>query len=85
MELSDIYANRVKKSPVNTLSVGGHFPSIQTRDSTINKLEVDVFSKMKEIVGKDSAINIQNISKPSVKSLSFEEALKELSNLDKNL
>ena len=50
MDLSEIYANRVKKSPVNTLSVGGHFPSIQTRDSTINKLEVDVFSKMKEIV-----------------------------------
>lgn len=84
MDLSEIYANRVKKSPVNTLSVGGHFPSIQTRDSTINKLEVDVFSKMKEIVGKDSASNIQNIPKPSIKSLSFEDALKELASLNKN-
>jgi hypothetical protein len=83
MDLSEIYANRVKKSPVSTLSVGGHFPSIQTRDSTINKLEIDVFSKMKEIIGKDSPTNNQNIPKPSVKSLSFEEALKELSNLNK--
>jgi len=84
MDLSEVYANRVKKSPVSTLSVGGNFPSIQTRDSTINKLEKDVFFKMGQIIGNDSPTNFNKDTKNVVKSLSFEEALKELANITKN-
>lgn len=85
MNLSEVYANRVKKSSINMLSVGGNAPIVQNRDPTINKLEKDVFSKMKELVGKDQPNNLPISTKPVIKSLSFEEALKELANFNKNL
>lgn len=82
MNLSEIYANRVKKSQITQLSIGSHQPFIQNKDPIINKLEKDVFAKMKEIVGKDNN-NSSNISKDTIKSVSFAEALKELSELSK--
>lgn len=85
MELSDIYANRVKKNKITNLSIGSNFPQIQ-KDPTIAKLEKDVFSKLKNISDPDH-INfkeITNINNTNVNSLSFEEALKELSNIQKN-
>jgi len=85
MELSDIYANRVKRNKITNLSIGSNFPQIQ-KDPTIAKLEKDVFSKLKNISDPDH-INfkeITNINNTNVNSLSFEEALKELSNIQKN-
>jgi hypothetical protein len=84
MDLSEIYANRVKKSPVTQLSVGSHQPFIQNRDSTINKLEKNVFAKMKEIVGEDNSNNSSKVSQNTVNSVSFSDALKELSQMVKN-
>lgn len=82
MELSEIYANQVKKNKITNLSVGGNFPQIQ-KDPTIARLENDVFSKMKEISGPDH-VKSKEINKITVTSLSFEEALKELANIQKN-
>lgn len=82
MDLSDIYANQVKKNKVTNLSIGGSFPQIK-KDPTIAKLENDVFSKMREISGPDN-IKSKEISNIRVTSLSFEEALKELANIQKN-
>jgi hypothetical protein len=85
MELSDIYANRVKRNKITNLSIGSNFPQIQ-KDPTIAKLEKDVFLKLKNISDPDH-INfkeITNINNTNVNSLSFEEALKELSNIQKN-
>lgn len=82
MELSEIYANRVKKNKITNLSVGESFPQIK-KDPTIAKLENDVFSKMREISGPDD-IKSKEISNIRVNSLSFEEALKELANIQKN-
>jgi hypothetical protein len=82
MNLSEIYANQVKKSRISNLSVGGNFPQIQ-KDPTIAKLENDVFSKLKDISGPNH-IKSKEINNITVNSLSFEEALKELSNIQKN-
>lgn len=82
MDLSEIYANRVKKNKITGLSVGGSFPQIQ-KDPTIARLENDVFSKMKEISGPDH-VKSKEINNITVTSLSFEEALKELANIQKN-
>ena len=82
MDLSDIYANQVRKNKVTNLSIGGSFPQIK-KDPTIAKLENDVFSKMREISGPDN-IKSKEISNIRVNSLSFEEALKELANIEKN-
>lgn len=88
MELSDIYANRVKRNKITNLSIGSNFPQIQ-KDPTIAKLEKDVFSKLKNISDPDhinfkEITNINNTNNTNVNSLSFEEALKELSNIQKN-
>lgn len=82
MDLSEIYTNQVKKNKITNLSIGGNFPQIQ-KDPTIAKLENDVFSKMREISGPDD-IKSKEISNIKVTSLSFEEALKELANIQKN-
>lgn len=82
MDLSEIYTNQVKKNKITNLSIGGNFPQIQ-KDPTIAKLEKDVFSKMREISGPDD-IKSKEISNIKVTSLSFEEALKELANIQKN-
>lgn len=82
MDLSDIYANQVKKNKVTNLSIGGSFPQIK-KDPTIAKLENDVFSKMREISGPDN-VKFKEINNIKVTSLSFEEALKELANIQKN-
>jgi hypothetical protein len=82
MDLSEVYANQVKKSKISNLSVGGNFPQIQ-KDPTIAKLENDVLSKLKDISGPDH-VKSREINKITVNSLSFEEALKELANIQKN-
>jgi len=81
MNLSDIYSQRVNKKAINGLQVGGNFPQIE-KDPTIKNLEKNVFSQMREIVGNDLQ-NLPDNSKTSVKSVSFEDALKELINLEK--
>jgi len=82
MDLSEVYANQVKKSKISNLSVGGNFPQIQ-KDPTIAKLENDVFSKLKDISGPDH-VKSKEINNITVTSISFEEALKELVNIEKN-
>ena len=81
MSLSEIYSNRIKKAPVSTLSVGSHFPTMQTKDPTIEKLQQSLSAKIQEIMPKEE------IAEPppqiSLKSFSFEDALRELAQLKK--
>lgn len=83
MDLSNIYSQRVKKNKITNLSVGGSFPQIE-KDPTIAKLEKQMFEKFNEIIPKEEPNSLQ-ISQTVVKPLSFEEALRELSNLKKKL
>jgi hypothetical protein len=81
MNLSDVYSNRVKKTSVSSLGVGGSFPTIE-KDPTINKLERDVMSQMASLMPKETIATV--INSPSVKILTPEEAIKELIELEKS-
>jgi hypothetical protein len=79
MDLSEIYSQKIKKNPVNFLLVGGNFTQIE-KDPTIQKLEQEVFSKMQSLLPKEEIpTKITN----DVVSLSFEDALKELVEIEK--
>ena len=52
-----------------------NFKSLIERDKTINKLEFDVFSKIKELCKDDIEVEIK---KNGIKTISFEDAIKEL-------
>lgn len=80
MNLEQVYTSQVKKNPVYGLSVGGNFPQIE-RDPSIKQLENDVMSKLKSLIPKEEH---KQIPKNEVVSLSFEEALKELAQFQKN-
>ena len=80
MDLSQVYSSQIKKTPVNMLQVGGEFPQIE-RDPTIKQLENDVFSKMRSILPKEET---RQPSKNEVVGVSFEDALKELLDFQKN-
>jgi hypothetical protein len=79
MDLSEVYSQKIKKSSVNFLQVAGNFPQIE-RDPNIKKLEQEVFTKMQSLLPKEEATPkiINNVA-----SLSFEDALKELVEIEK--
>jgi hypothetical protein len=83
MELSDIYANRVTKKTITSISMNGNAPSFE-RDPIFSKLENDVFSKLREISSPEPICNTPS-NKHTVKTFSFEDAIKDLANLRKNL
>ena len=80
MDLSQVYSTKIKKSPVSMLQVGGQFPQIE-KDPTIKQLENDVFNKMRSIMPKEE---VQQAPKDEVVALSFQDALKELLDFQKN-
>jgi hypothetical protein len=87
MELSDVYANNVKRSSIpssiGSISNSHNFPTIE-KDPTIKKLENDVFSQMAELDKKDNPIPDPVIENPfQIKTFSFEDAIKELHSMIK--
>lgn len=80
MDLSEIYSKNVSKSPISTLSVGGNFPTIE-RDKNLINLEQSVFSKLREISGPDEPILRKKPNTPKLNTVSVEDALKELLNI----
>jgi hypothetical protein len=84
MNLGDVYSNQVKKTRISGISsFSGSLPNIQ-KDPTIMRLEHDVFSKINEISEPESQ-SVQSIQPlVSVKTLSPEEAMKELLEIEKN-
>jgi hypothetical protein len=83
MNLGDVYSNQVKKTRISGISsFSGSLPNIQ-KDPTIMRLEHDVFSKFNEISEPEPVQNIQPLV--SVKTLSPEEAMKELLEMERNL
>lgn len=83
MNLEQIYLNRVKHNPVSNFSFGSMntMPIIE-KDPSIRKLEEDVFSKIREI---DPPEIKQQPILSQVKTLSPEEAMKELLEIERNL
>lgn len=82
MSLEDIYSQSVKGKGVGGLpSIGSAAPPIIERDPNVRKLERDVFARMHEIV-KPEPLQ-QPTATPDVEFVSFEQALKELQQIDK--
>ena len=83
MDLSDIYTNQVNKKTITSISMNGNAPSFE-RDPIFSKLENDVFSKLREISSPEPTCNIP-ANKNIIKTFTFEDAIKDLANLKKNL
>jgi hypothetical protein len=82
MSLGDIYSQSVKGKAVGGLpSIGSAAPPIMERDPQVRKLEQDVFARMHEIV-KPEPLE-QATATPEVEFVSFEDALRELQQLNK--
>jgi len=80
-ELSNIYYSSVKGQilPLNNLSMGSNRPIIE-RDSGLINLEIDIFSKIKEI-SKDDEVLRSNYKISDLKTFSVEDAIRELKEL----
>lgn len=82
MSLEDIYSSQVKGQSVGGIpSIGSAAPPIIERDPNVRKLEQDVFARMHEIV-KPEPLE-QGQATPDVEFVSFEQALKELQQMNK--
>ena len=82
MSLGDIYSQSVKGKAVGGLpSIGSAAPPIIERDPQVRKLEQDVFARMHEIV-KPEPLE-QTAATPEVEIVSFEDAIKELAQMNK--
>jgi hypothetical protein len=80
MSLEQIYTTQIKHNPINNFASSfGGMPQIE-RDPTINKLERDVMQQLQEIMPKEDTIQQPQTL---IKTLSPEEALKELMELEK--
>lgn len=80
MSLEQIYTTQVKHNPINNfISSFGGMPQIE-KDPTINKLERDVMQRLQQIMPKEDVLPP---SQTLIKTLSPEEALKELMELEK--
>ena len=82
MSLGDIYSQSVKGKAVRGLpTVGSAAPPIIERDPQVRKLEQDVFTRMHEIV-KPEPLE-QGQATPNVEFVSFEQAIRELQQMNK--
>jgi hypothetical protein len=82
MSLGDVYSQSVKGRIVGGLTISGSAPPpIIERDPQVRKLEQEVFTRIYELVKPEPIEQGQPI--PNVEFVSFEQALKELQQLDK--
>lgn len=80
MNLEDIYQNKIKNNKISLLSTTFDSPLIE-RDPTILNLEKSVFEQIQNIIPKQEIQ--QPIQDTSIRTVSFEDALKELLELSK--
>lgn len=78
MELDQVYQTQISKSRVSMFGL----PPIE-RDPTILNLEKTVFQQMKAILPEETKTTIKNEKSLEVRTVSFEEAIKELFELSK--
>ena len=82
MSLGDIYSQSVKGKVAGGLpSMGSSPPPIIERDPQVRKLEHDVFARIHEIV-KPEPLE-QGQATPEVEFVSFEQAIRELQQMNK--
>lgn len=82
MSLEDIYNQSVKGKAVGGIpTIGSAAPPIIERDPNVRKLEQNIFARMHEIVKPEPLQELT--ATPDVEFVSFEQALKELQQIDK--
>ncbi len=79
MGLEDVYNSMPRKSVINTGFSGSSFVT-RERDPKSIQLENDVFSKMNNI-SNEQIPKTKKTPEPTVNFVSFEQALKELSDI----
>jgi hypothetical protein len=81
MNLESIYSNQVKSTPIPIFAGSStmQMPSIE-RDPTISNLEQELFKKFQEISPSEERV----YNKKTVSSVSVEDAIKELLELEKS-
>ena len=78
MNLDQIYQNQVPRTRVSSVGL----PEIE-RDPMISNLEKNVFQQIRDIMPKEPETPINNQKSIQIRTVSFEEALKELFELSK--
>lgn len=82
MSLGDIYSQSIQGKQVRGIpSLGSAAPPIIERDPNVRKLEQDVFARMHEII-KPEPLE-QGQATPDIEFVSFEDAIKELTQMNK--
>jgi len=82
MNLSDVYSQQVKKTPVIGASFGMHGGVHTQKDPIINKLEQDVFAKMQELDKMDHPNQVPTKTPSTgIQNFSVEDAIRELAML----
>ena len=81
MSLEDIYSLSVKGKAIRGVpTVGSASPPVIERDPQVKRLESDTFARMYEIV-KPEPLE-QGQAAPDLEFVSFEDAIKELQQMD---
>jgi hypothetical protein len=81
MSLEDVYNKQVKGTgTISSLPTYGNPPIIE-RDPNVRRLEEDVFRQLASVIPPEPVA--PEVPKLEIKSISFEEALKELASMNK--
>jgi hypothetical protein len=86
--LERVYSSQVQpKGSVRAGSAGGSFGAVYERDPHFKKLENSVFSKINELTKEfeEPKPSREEYKKTEVKTVSLEDAMKELLELEKSL
>lgn len=82
MSLESVYSKQVQQSgPVSLLPNYGRPPIIE-RDPNIDQLEQNVFQQLMNVIAVEEPV-AETPATPSVQMVSFEDALKELAQMNK--
>lgn len=87
MDLEKVYSSQVQpKGSIRAGSAGGSFGAVYERDPHFRKLENSVFSQINELTKEfeEPKPTREEYKKIEVKTVSLEDAMKELLELEKN-
>lgn len=85
-DLSNIYSSSVKNRGSLSLGLSNPFsgsPQME-RDPALRNLENSVFSKIAELTKEHDIVSLPKVKNNSLRTVSYEEALKELLELEKS-
>lgn len=83
MSLEDVYNKQVRHDNVGIIpTIGSAPPPTIERDPIIRQLEIDVFKQLQAAIPTVTT-NTEVVTQPEIKHVTFEDALKELSQMTK--